>query len=37
MFLIISIIYRPVEQLLSHSISVRRAHGRPRAIRCGCR
>ncbi len=28
MFLIISIIYRPVEQLLSHSISVRRAQGR---------
>jgi O-antigen/teichoic acid export membrane protein len=27
MFLIISIIYRPVEQLLSHTISVRRAHG----------
>ena len=37
MFLIISIIYRPVEQLLSHTISVRRAHGLRAAIRCGCR
>src|SRR3954468_24694607 len=27
MFLIISIIYRPVEQLLSHTISARRARG----------
>ena len=36
LILIISIIYRPVEQLLSHTIGSRRAQGN-RGIRCACR
>ena len=37
MFVIISVIYRPIEQLLSRTIADRRARGLRRAIRCACR
>ena len=36
MFVIISVIYRPIEQLLSRTIAERRARGH-RSTRCACR
>ena len=37
MFVVISVIYRPIEQLLSRTIADRRARGLDAAIRCACR
>ena len=37
LFVVISVLYRPVEQLLSRTIAARRARGIPAATRCACR
>ena len=37
MFVIVSVIYRPIEQLLSRTIADRRARGLDPATRCACR